>query len=166
MGECFFAERMVRENLWPVSYTHLKATIRDRYFNAACATPALVFPILIKLKNSHIKKIEREKESAKRYYENLLMEIIGKLGEEYPKRLSLEEQGKFTIGYYHQMQKKYEKKGEKTNEGNEMCIRDRCCTWKNVSWNQWLESSPFSDFPERRLRRESISFWERASFSI
>lgn len=97
----------------------IKATIRDRYFNAACATPALVFPILIKLKNSHIKKIEREKESAKRYYENLLMEIIGKLGEEYPKRLSLEEQGKFTIGYYHQMQKKYEKKGEKTNEGND-----------------------------------------------
>lgn len=97
----------------------IKATIRDRYFNAACATPALVFPILIKLKNSHIKKIEREKESAKRHYENLLMEIIGKLGEEYPKRLSLEEQGKFTIGYYHQMQKKYEKKGEKTNEGND-----------------------------------------------
>ena len=97
----------------------IKATIRDRYFNAACATPALVFPILIKLKNSHIKKIEREKESAKRYYENLLMEIIGKLGEEYPNRLSLEEQGKFTIGYYHQMQKKYEKKGEKTNEGND-----------------------------------------------
>lgn len=86
----------------------IKSTIRDRYFNAACATPASVFPILIKLKNSHIKKIEREKESAKRYYENLLMEIIGKLGEEYPKRLSLEEQGKFTIGYYHQMQKKYD----------------------------------------------------------
>lgn len=97
----------------------IKATIRDRYFNAACATPASVFPILIKLKNSHIKKIEREKESAKRYYENLLMEIIGKLGEEYPKRLSLEEQGKFTIGYYHQMQKKYEKKGEKTDERND-----------------------------------------------
>ena len=97
----------------------IKSTIRDRYFNAACATPASVFPILIKLKNSHIKKIEREKESAKRYYENLLMEIIGKLGEEYPKRLSLEEQGKFTIGYYHQMQKKYEKKGEKTDERND-----------------------------------------------
>lgn len=97
----------------------IKATIRDRYFNAACATPALVFPILIKLKNSHIKKIGREKESAKRYYENLLMELIGKLGEEYPKRLSLEEQGKFTIGYYHQMQKKYEKKGEKIDERND-----------------------------------------------
>ena len=30
-----------------------------------------------------------------------------------PKRLSLEEQGKFMLGYYHQMQKKYEKKEDK-----------------------------------------------------
>jgi len=29
-----------------------------------------------------------------------------------PKRLSLEEQGMFILGYYHQMQKKYEKKNE------------------------------------------------------
>ena len=90
----------------------IKATIRDRYFNSACATPASVFPILIKLMNSHIKKLEREKESAKVYYEKLLTQIVGKL-EMYPKRLSLEEQGRFILGYYHQMQKKYEKREEK-----------------------------------------------------
>ena len=84
-GDCFLCWNAIQIEANP----GVKATIRDRYFNAACATPALVFPILIKLKNSHIKKIEREKESAKRYYENLLTEIIGKLGEEYPKRLSL-----------------------------------------------------------------------------
>ena len=38
----------------------INATIRDRYFNSACATPASIFPVLIKLKNSHIKKIDRE----------------------------------------------------------------------------------------------------------
>ena len=43
----------------------IKATIRDRYFNSACAAPASVFPVLIKLKNSHMKKLEREKESTK-----------------------------------------------------------------------------------------------------
>lgn len=90
----------------------IKSTIRDRYFNSACTTPASVFPILIKLKNSHMKKIEREKGSAKIYYENLLADIMAKL-EEFPKRLSLEEQGKFDLGYYHQMQKKYEKREEK-----------------------------------------------------
>ena len=35
----------------------INATIRDRYFNSACATPASIFPVLIKLKNSHIKSV-------------------------------------------------------------------------------------------------------------
>lgn len=90
----------------------IKATIRDRYFNSACATPASIFPVLIKLKNSHMKKLERENGGAKIYYEKLLTELMGKL-DEYPKRLSLEEQGKFILGYYHQVQRKYEKKEEK-----------------------------------------------------
>ncbi len=92
-----------------------QATIRDRYFNSACGTPATVFPILIKLKNSHMKKIGREKEGTKKYYEKLFTEIMCKIdaNKGFPKRLSLEEQGKFAIGYYHQTQKKYEKKEEK-----------------------------------------------------
>ena len=91
----------------------IKATIRDRYFNSACATPASIFPVLVKLKNSHVKKLEREKGSAKVYYEKLLTEIMGKLDDRFPTRLSLEEQGKFILGYYHQVQKKYEKKEDK-----------------------------------------------------
>ena len=94
----------------------IKATIRDRYFNSACATPASIFPVLVKLKNSHMKKLERDKGSAKIYYEKLLTEIMGKMGEKFPTRLSLEEQGKFILGYYHQVQKKYEKREEKTDE--------------------------------------------------
>ena len=90
----------------------IKATIRDRYFNSACATPASIFPILIKLKNSHIKKLERDKGSSKIYYEKLLSELMGRL-KGFPKRLSLEEQGRFILGYYHQTQKKYEKREEK-----------------------------------------------------
>ena len=96
----------------------INATIRDRYFNSACATPASVFPILIKLKNSHMKKIERESAGTKVYYEKLLTELIGKIElsetmQGFPSRLSLEEQGKFMLGYYHQVQKRYEKKEEK-----------------------------------------------------
>lgn len=96
----------------------INATIRDRYFNSACASPASVFPILIKLKNSHMRKIERENGGAKVYYEKLLTELMGKLemtesGGGFPKQLSLENQGKFMLGYYHQMQKKYEKKEDK-----------------------------------------------------
>lgn len=90
----------------------INATIRDRYFNSACAAPASVFPVLIKLKNSHMKKLEREKGSSKRYYEQVLTAIMGNL-EEFPRRLSLEEQGRFILGYYHQMQKRFEKREDK-----------------------------------------------------
>lgn len=96
----------------------INTTIRDRYFNSACTTPASVFPVLIKLKNSHIKKLERESGGTKIYYEKLLTELMGNLAVEgkgtgFPQRLSLEEQGKFMLGYYHQIQKKYEKKEDK-----------------------------------------------------
>ena len=90
----------------------IKATIRDRYFNSACATPASVFPILIKLMNSHIKKLERDNLGAKISYENQLTEIMGKL-DEFPRRLTLEEQGKFDLGYYHQVQDKYTKREDR-----------------------------------------------------
>ena len=90
----------------------IKATIRDRYFNSACATPASVFPILIKLMNSHIKKLERDNLGAKISYENQLTEIMGKL-DEFPRRLTLEEQVKFDLGYYHQVQDKYTKREDR-----------------------------------------------------
>lgn len=93
----------------------INATIKDRYFNSACATPAAVFPILLKLKNSHIRKIENKEI----YYERMLTELQGKIEVKegqtaaYPRRLSLEEQGMFILGYYHQVQKRFEKKEEK-----------------------------------------------------
>lgn len=90
----------------------VNATIRDRYFNSACANPASIFPILMKLKNSHIRKIERQNGNKKFYFEILLTKLTGKI-EEFPKKLTLEEQGLFILGYYHQVQKMYEKKEDK-----------------------------------------------------
>ena len=102
----------VLETIQKDANSGINTTIRDRYFNSACATPASVFPTLIKLKNSHIKKLERESGGTKIYYEKMLTELMGKI-EKFPRRLSLEEQGKFMLGYYHQVQKKYEKNEEK-----------------------------------------------------
>ncbi len=62
----------VLESIQKDANLEIKATIRDRYFNSACATPAVVFPVLIKLKNSHIKKLEREKTKLKDDYEETL----------------------------------------------------------------------------------------------
>lgn len=91
----------------------INATIKDRYFNSACATPASIFPILFKLKNSHIRKMSSKGKEV--YYEKLLGELQDKIPAAdtmaaYPKRLSHEEQGMFILGYYHQTQKRYEKK--------------------------------------------------------
>lgn len=107
LGRMFAVLEAVQEEANP----GINATIKDRYFNAACAAPDSVFPILIKLENSHMRKLERQKEWRKFYYEKILTEIAGKLTE-FPKSLTLEEQGRFILGYYHQVQKRYEKKEE------------------------------------------------------
>lgn len=107
LGRLFAVLEAVQEEANP----GVNATIRDRYFNSACATPGAVFPILMKLKNSHIRKIERQKIGKKVYFEKLLTQLMGKV-EDFPKRLTLEEQGHFILGYYHQVQKRYEKKEE------------------------------------------------------
>lgn len=92
----------------------INTTIKDKYFNSACATPAAIFPVLFKLKNSHIRKISNRGKVV--YFEKLLGELQDRIpvteGQMVPcpRRLSLEEQGMFILGYYHQNQKRYEKK--------------------------------------------------------
>ena len=92
----------------------INTTIKDKYFNSACATPAAIFPVLFKLKNSHIRKISNRGKVV--YFEKLLGELQNRIpvteGQMVPcpRRLSLEEQGMFILGYYHQNQKRYEKK--------------------------------------------------------
>ena len=107
LGRIFAVLESIQEEANP----GINTTIRDKYFNSACANPASVFPILIKLKNSHIRKIERQTEWKKKYFEKSLTELTGKIIE-FPKSLTLEEQGQFILGYYHQVQKRYEKKEE------------------------------------------------------
>lgn len=85
----------------------INTTIRDKYFNSACATPAAVFPILLKLANSHLKKIGG---GLAVNYGKQIGELTARLGTAFPKTLSLEEQGAFILGYYHQTQKRFEKK--------------------------------------------------------
>lgn len=114
LGRLFAILELIQKDANP----GINSTIKDRYFNSACATPASVFPILIKLKNSHLKKIERGSTGLKIQYEKTITELMGKLNMAetqigFPRRLSLEEQGKFMLGYYHQVQKRYEKKEDK-----------------------------------------------------
>lgn len=90
----------------------INATIKDKYFNAASATPGHVFPVLINLAQKHLRKLE----SGQRiYYNKQLTELAGRLGEAFPARLSLPQQGAFQLGYYHQTQWRYQKKEDTEN---------------------------------------------------
>lgn len=87
----------------------INATIRDRYFNAASATPATIFPILDNLCMKHLRKLNVGLRS---YYEDQIGKLKDVLAESYPARLSLPEQGSFNLGYYHQKQHRESKKEE------------------------------------------------------
>ena len=88
----------------------INTTIKDKYFNSASATPAIVFPVLLNLAQKHLKKLDK---GLRTYYDKQLTALLSKLSESYPARMSLPQQGSFQLGYYHQTQARYEKKEEK-----------------------------------------------------
>ena len=87
----------------------INATIKDKYFNSASATPSRVFPLLMNLAQKHLRKLDKGWSIS---YSKQLTELTGKLGETFPDRLSLPQQGAFQLGYYHQTQARYTKKEE------------------------------------------------------
>ena len=87
----------------------LNATIRDKFYGAASSTPVTVFGNLMRLKNHHLAKLENVGRRVN--FERMLGEIIGGI-DDFPAHLALEDQGRFAIGYYHQMQDFYTKKTE------------------------------------------------------
>lgn len=88
----------------------INTTIKDRYFNAACATPGTAFPTLLRLSQKHLRKLN---DGLATHYDKQITELMAQLPESgFPARLSLPDQGKFTIGYYHQTQKRHVKKNE------------------------------------------------------
>lgn len=90
----------------------IKATIKDKYFNSAAATPASIFPILGGLAQKHLKKLRGGNRGLCVMYEKQLSELAGLLGETFPARMSLPQQGSFQLGYYQQTQARYQKKEE------------------------------------------------------
>lgn len=91
----------------------LNATIKDRYFSSASATPGTVFPRLIRLSQHHLAKMET---GQKVYYEKLLGEVMNKLNG-LDSHFNLEAQGLFAVGYFHQRQDLFTSK--KTNQEKE-----------------------------------------------
>ena len=90
----------------------INATIKDKYFNSAAAMPASIFPVLNNLYQKHLRKLENKQRI---YFDKQVSALKGVLGESYPARMTLAQQGTFDLGYYHQTQKRYTKKEEQEN---------------------------------------------------
>ena len=99
----------VLEALQQAANPGINTTIKDRFFNAACATPVTVFPTLVKLAQNHLQKLSAGQRT---FYDKQITDLMSRLDETYPVRMTMPEQGAFELGYYHQTQKRFTSKKE------------------------------------------------------
>ena len=91
------------------------SSIRERYMNAASATPASVFATIINLSSHHMEKLTND--GKKIFFEKMKQEIIDKIpASGFPAHLDLQDQGRFFIGYYHQRQEFFTKNEEENKD--------------------------------------------------
>jgi CRISPR-associated protein Csd1 len=97
LGRLFATLEKIQEEASP----GINATIRDRFYGSASSTPVAAFPHLMKLKNHHLSKLANRGRAVN--LEKVIGEIIDGLND-FPTHLSLPDQGRFAVGYYHQRQ--------------------------------------------------------------
>lgn len=91
------------------------SSIRERYMNAASATPASVFATILNLSSHHMEKLSND--GKRIFFEKIKQEIIDKIpASGFPAHLDLQDQGRFFIGYYHQRQEFFAKKEEENKD--------------------------------------------------
>jgi CRISPR-associated protein Csd1 len=105
----------------------VNSSVSDRYYLLASTYPALAFPKLADLELRHLKKLRRDNPGAAKNIEKEIQEVYAHLagGEaKFPAPFSLEDQGRFAIGYHHQraegiaraMARKQEKANKESRE--------------------------------------------------
>mgnify|MGYP001623672180 FL=1 len=103
----------VMEGLQQSANPGINTTIKDRYFNSASATPAIVFPQLINLAQKHLNKLDG---GLAVYYDKQITELSSRITQTLPTRMSLAEQSAFQLGYYHETQRRYTAKTNKEEQ--------------------------------------------------
>ena len=106
LGRLFAVLERIQQQAQP----GINATIRDRYYGAASTTPVAVFTTLLRLKNAHLKKLT---DGQTIHFERLLGDVLQPV-QDFPRQLTLAEQGRFALGYYHQRQSFFAKKDSAT----------------------------------------------------
>ena len=100
----------VLEHLQHQTNKNLNKTIVDRYYGAASTRPVTVFPSLIHLAQHHVGKAKNPGS-----FQKEIGEVLDSV-QSFPPHLSLEEQGLFALGYYHQRQEYFKKRESASSE--------------------------------------------------
>ena len=91
------------------------ASIRDRFYSSASATPGSVFPRLLRTYQHHLAKLAGGRKVNR---EKLVQGIVDPLTK-FPSHFNLSEQGLFAIGYYHQIRSLYTKHDSEPSTNSE-----------------------------------------------
>jgi CRISPR-associated protein Csd1 len=95
----------------------INTKIRDRYWGGASATPALVFPSLVRNAMNQLAKLRKDTaHNSAAFFDWQIRDIEHGMPTSWPRSLNLQDQGRFAIGYYHQ---RYTRK-IKDQTGNEV----------------------------------------------
>ena len=86
----------------------LNSTVTDKYYGTASTVPFSVFPRLLAGSQNHLTRLRKDKPGYAVNLKKDLAEIIAGIENSFPRHLSIEEQGRFAIGYYHQKQSYFE----------------------------------------------------------
>lgn len=106
LGRLFSLYEQIQEAANP----GINATIKDKYFTSAACTPGIIFPQLGNLAQKHLRVIRRTKAGLAVNFEKRLGELMNLVGETFPVRQDLHQQGSFQLGYYFENQARYLKK--------------------------------------------------------
>lgn len=114
LGRLFAIVERIQEEAVPGA----NATIRDRFFGSATATPGRAFPFILKNAQHGLAKIRKENPGKAVNMEKLIQEIVGGINAStgFPAAMNTEKQGMFILGYYQQKQDFFTKKEAKTED--------------------------------------------------
>ena len=82
----------------------VNATIRDRFIGGALSRPGSVFPVLIRGAHHHLRVLRGKHPGLRVKRDQLIEEIHNRVRDKMPQTMTLEQQGMFFLGYYHQRQ--------------------------------------------------------------
>lgn len=107
----------VLEEVQAAAQGNPNTTIVDRFYGTASTAPGVAFPRLMALSQHHLAKLRRDKPGYHTTLQRKLGEVMAGMPT-FPGTLTLQEQGLFALGYYHQRTERFTTKNQHDTEEN------------------------------------------------